>query len=249
MSRLHEFWPGVFAHSSGGLWLAESSTLILADLHLGYGWAQRRKGQLGPLVDHETSSKVTQVLDELNPFKLLLAGDIVHAPRPAGEEFQFIETTLTGMAARAELVCLKGNHDRHFDRDFAHLNIPLLEEWTTPGIRVVHGDRLPSNLQPGERLVIGHLHPAIGLEDAAGVTRRIPAFLIAGNVAVLPAFSPFAAGLNVWGNVPKEIEELSGGARAEAIAATGTRVANLGPLDRLRSPASGSRPRNYRGSK
>ena len=43
--------PGLAAHPSGALWIPESRTLLVADLHLGYGWAQRRRGELGPLAD------------------------------------------------------------------------------------------------------------------------------------------------------------------------------------------------------
>ena len=249
MKRLCEIWPGVMAHASGGLWLEDSRTLVLADLHLGYGWAQRRRGELGPLADEETRLKLIRVLDELSPRKLLLAGDIVHAAKPGKEESMFIERALREISGRAGLICVKGNHDRQFARDFEALRIPLIDEWREGTLTVVHGDRLPLQLAEGERLVVGHLHPAIGLEDAAGVKQRVPAFLVAGPVVVLPAFSPFASGLDLWRRIPDEIAVLSGGVAPEAIAATGTRVVRLGPLDRLVSPARGSRPRDYRASK
>ena len=104
MSRLVEIWPGVMAHASGGLWLESSRTLALADLHLGYGWAQRRRGELGPLADAETRTKLLRVLDELLPAKVLLVGDIVHAPKPGKEEFAFVESVLSAVTQRTELV-------------------------------------------------------------------------------------------------------------------------------------------------
>jgi metallophosphoesterase superfamily enzyme len=156
---------------------------------------------------------------------------------------------LRGIAARAQLICVKGNHDRQFHRDFSGLGLALVDEWKADGLKAVHGDRLPKTTAPGELLIIGHLHPAVGLEDAAGVRQRVPAFLIAGPVVVLPAFSPFAAGLDVWRRLPEEIAALSGDAPPEVVAATGARAVALGPLARLTSPASGTRPRNYRASK
>jgi len=244
--KLAPIWPGVLAHASGGLWLEESETLVLADLHLGYGWAQRRRGQLGPLVDHETRAKMIHALDEIKPRKLLLLGDIVHAPEPGPDESAWITSTLREMLDRAELVCVEGNHDRQFEADFEGLGIPLVAEWRVGSLRAIHGDRMPNQLPIGQRLIIGHLHPAIGLEDAAGVRHRVPAFLIAGPVVVLPAFSPFATGLDVWRDMPGEVAELSGGAAPEVIAATGSRAVALGPLARLVSPALGTRPANYR---
>ena len=247
--RLLEIWPDVMAHASGGLLLAGSRTLVLADLHLGYGWAQRRRGELGPLADEEIRLKILRALDELSPHKLLLAGDVVHAPNPGKAESAFIGKVLDEMRGRTELIGIKGNHDRQFARDFESLGISLLDEWHEGSITVAHGDRLPQRLSEGERLVVGHLHPAIGLEDAVGVRQRVPAFLVVGPVVVLPAFSPFAAGLDVWRTMPQEIALLSRGESPEAIAATGSRVVKLGPLDRLVSPARGSRPRDYRASK
>ena len=249
MTRLLEIWPGVMAHASGGLWLKDSRTLVLADLHLGYGWAQRRRGELGPLADEQTRLKLIQVLDELAPLKLLLAGDIVHAAQPCAEESAFILRTLREIVGRTRLVGVKGNHDRQFAQDFAEIGIALTDDWREGPLRVAHGDRLPRALPEGELLAVGHLHPAIGLEDAAGVKQKVPAFLVAGRVVVLPAFSPFASGLDVWRSMPEEIAALGGGARPEAIAATGARVVRMGPLDRLTSPAQGSRPGDYRASK
>lgn len=245
--RLVEIWPGIMAHASGGLWLTSSKTLVLADLHLGYGWAQRRRGELGPLVDEKTRLKIGIVLDELLPDTLLLSGDIVHAPSPCRPELKFIEQVLAEIRGKTEIIGIRGNHDRQFARDFGGLGIPLLEEWTEGELTVTHGDRLPERLTG--RLAIGHLHPAIGLEDASGVKQRIPAFLVAGQVVVVPAFSPFAAGLDVWRSMPVEIARLSKGVPPEVIAATGTRVVKMGPLHRLVSPAQGSRPRDYRASK
>ena len=247
MTKLVEIWPGVMAHASGGLWMESSRTLALADLHLGYGWAQRRRGELGPLTDGEARLNLLRVLDELQPLKLLLVGDIVHASRPGKAEARHIEKVLEELADRTELIGIRGNHDRGFDRDFEGLGLHLVETWREDELVIAHGDRLPDEL--AGRLAIGHLHPAIGLEDAAGVKQRVPAFLVAGPVVVLPAFSPFAAGLDVWRSMPEEIERLSRGEAPEVIAATGARVVKLGPLRRLESPARGSRPRDYRASK
>ena len=241
-SKLVAVWPGIFAHASGGLWLADRSVLVLADLHLGYGFAQRRRGQLGPLADDQTRLKLFDVIDEVRPFKLLLLGDIVHAARPGGEEAAWIGALIREVAERAELICVRGNHDRQFAIEF---QIPLVDDWKDGDVTAAHGDRLPMALSEGERLVVGHLHPAIGLEDAAGVRQKVPAFLLAGPVVVLPAFSPFAAGLDVWRHAPPEILRFSGGEEPTVIAATGFRAIGLGPLARLRSPARGSRPSDY----
>ena len=247
MSRTVVVWPGVEAHASGALWLPGPRVLAAADLHLGYQWAQRRKGELGPLGSGDLPARLIQVLDELKPCKLLLVGDIVHAPRPCEAEALAIAEGLKALAAKCELVAIRGNHDRQFARDFRELGISLVEEWRQDELVVAHGDRLPREV--AGRLAIGHLHPAIGLIDAAGVRQRIPAFLVSGPVVVLPAMSPFAAGLDVWRSMPEQIRRLTPECVPEVIVATGTRAVHLGPLSRLLSPARGSRPADYRPSK
>ena len=95
-----EVGPGRFAHPSGGLWLAEERILLVADPHLGYAWAQRRRGELGLLGDIVGQAKLLQVVEELAPEQLVLLGDIVHAPKPGPEERALIEETMAALKAR-----------------------------------------------------------------------------------------------------------------------------------------------------
>src|SRR5690349_3818652 len=82
-TSLLQIRPGMFAHASGALWLDEIRTLIAADVHLGYGWALRRRGQLGPVGDDKVCQKLISVVKELAPEEIVFLGDLVHAPRPA----------------------------------------------------------------------------------------------------------------------------------------------------------------------
>ncbi len=228
LSKLREIEiaPGMFAHASGALWLPETRTALLADVHLGYGWAQRRRGQLGPVEDGGIRDKLTAVIDELEPKLLVFLGDLVHAPKPAAEERALVEGTLCSIAARAGLIVVRGNHDRAFAQDYPALGIGVVEQWHGAGLIAIHGDR-PYVPQPPARVVAGHLHPAIGVRDDAGASRRIPVFLIGPQACVLPAFSPFAAGFDVAGGLPAETGKLFGQGPIEIIAATGRRVVRL----------------------
>jgi uncharacterized protein len=206
-----------WAHASGALWIPEGQVVVIADAHLGYGWAQRRRGELGPVRDDVVAQKLNALVDELAPRQIIFLGDVVHAPRPGAAERTLIEQTLSSLAERAQLTLVRGNHDRAFSRDFAKLGIPLVEEWRSAGLVAIHGDRPP--MAGGECVVYGHLHPSLSVEDAAGAKHRVPVFLVAAGRIVLPAFSPFAAG-----SEPAIAETM------EAYAATGTRVVALGPV-------------------
>ena len=93
------------------------------------------------------------------------------------------------LRARCEVVLVAGNHDR---RAFAADE--MRAAWTTAGFCFHHGDHAPPPVTAGQRLVIGHHHPAGILRDGAGVSIKLPAFVQTENFWVLPAFSPWAAG-------------------------------------------------------
>jgi uncharacterized protein len=237
VSRTVEISERRFAHASGALWLPDGLIILIADAHLGYGWAQRRRGELGPVRDDLTRQKLNALVDELAPLQIIFLGDVVHAPRPGAAERALIEQTLSSLAARAEVKLVRGNHDRAFARDFGKLGIPLVEEWRGNGLTAVHGDR--PLMADSECVVYGHLHPSLNIEDAAGAKHRVPVFLVGPGRIVLPAFSPFAAGSET------AIDETM-----EAYAATGTRVVHLGPvrngrLQRARGLRTG-RPSEWR---
>ena len=236
------------AHPAGALWLPESETVIIADVHLGYSWAQRRRG-----ADFRTREKLFALCDELHPAQIVFLGDLVHARRPCSEERAWLEETLNRLAQCAHIIAVRGNHDRAFAKEFGHLPLTHSEAWCNAAITAVHGDRLASAAIPEHAaLVLGHLHPCLGVRDAAGATQKLPVFLVSPHCIVLPAFSPFARGYDIACGFPADIENCFRHAPIQAYVATPTRVAHLGSLssaiERLYESDSGapSRFRRYR---
>jgi putative SbcD/Mre11-related phosphoesterase len=224
--------PGLRAHTSGALWIPALQTALVADLHLGYSWAQRRRGELGPLADARTRDKLFEFCEELHPRQIVFLGDLVHAPRPCAPEREWIEETLTLLSTRAELVAVRGNHDRAFGREFGHLPVRCVESWSTAGLTAVHGDRFTFALREDHTLLLGHLHPCLGVKDASGAAQKLRVFLVTPGCVVLPAFSPFARGYDLVCGIPEELRPCFGENEVQAFAATGKRVVALGPLYR-----------------
>lgn len=227
-----EFLPGLYAHSSGALWIPESQTVLVADAHLGYGWAQRRRGELGPLADFRTREKLFRLVDDLQPRQLVFLGDLVHAPRPCAPEREWIEETLVQLRKRAELVAVRGNHDRAFAWDFGHLEIATVESWSAGNLLAVHGDRFDFDVPAGHTLIVGHFHPCLGVRDSAGASQKLPLYLVNPECVLLPAFSPFARGYDVICGLPEDLAACFGKTPVEAYAVSSTRVVRLGPLRR-----------------
>lgn len=224
--------PGLYAHPSGALWIPETLTAVVADVHLGYSWAQRRRGELGPLADARAREKLFALCDELRPREIVFLGDLVHAPRPCAAEREWIEETLIALSSRAGLVAVRGNHDRAFAREFGHLQIRCVESWSANRLTAVHGDRFEFALPEGHTLVLGHLHPCLAVKDASGAAQKLPLFLVTTSCIVLPAFSPFARGYDVACGLPEDLQTFFGKTEIQAYAATSKRVVALGPLYR-----------------
>jgi hypothetical protein len=247
-----ELLSGLCAHSSGALWIPGIQTAVIADIHLGYSWAQRRRGELGPLADFRTREKLLAFCDELHPHQIVFLGDLVHAPRPCEPERLWIEETLTALANRAELIAVRGNHDRAFAREFGHLKITCVDSWSADALTAIHGDRLDFAFPEGHILLLGHLHPCLGVKDASGAGRKLPLFLATHSCVILPAFSPFARGYDVLGGIPDELAPFLAGSPVQAYAVTGKRVVALGPLTRAIEKmfeADVSAPERFRNTK
>lgn len=229
-STLMPILRGLEAHASGALWLPDTQTALIADIHLGYSWAQRRRGELGPLADSKTREKLFRVRDELRPKHFVFLGDLVHAPRPCTPEREWIEATLQQLAGTAELIAVRGNHDRLFAAEFGHLQFQSVDTWSQSMLTAIHGDRLPFACPEDHTLVLGHLHPSLAVRDVSGAGNKVPVFLVSERCVVLPAFSPFARGYDVACGLPEEIQPCFRREDIEAYAATNRRIVRLGSL-------------------
>ena len=234
-----EFRPGWFACPGPALWLQAAQTLFLADLHLGYAWAQRRRGQLGPILPGDARARVNTLLQQLRPRCLAILGDLVHAPRPAPAERAEIEATISEFAAQTELILVRGNHDRAFLRDFSNLPLPTVPVLHGSGFVAVHGDSPHFPWPENATAIFGHWHPAASLRDAAGATLRYPAFLVWPRAIVLPAFTPFSAGLDIRRGIPHALRALAGASLPpQCLAVTSREVIPLNRVSRSRSNSS-----------
>ncbi len=222
--------PGLQAHASGAMWLPDSRTAIIADLHLGYSWAQRRRGELGPLADTRTREKLLGCRDELQPERFVFLGDIVHAPRSCEPERDWITDTLRQLSQDAELIAVRGNHDRQFAAEFADLKLFHVETWSHHALTAIHGDRFDLAWPEEHTLLLGHLHPALTIRDASGAGQKVPVFLANSRCVLLPAFSPFARGYDVACGLPAEMRKCFGKEGISIYAASGKRVVRLGLL-------------------
>ena len=176
--------------------------LAVADVHFGYELSQRAAGALFPMWGMASiEARLTALLEEYRPERLLIAGDFVH-DRAAREPARQLVERLRAAGGGCEVVLIAGNHDR---RAFgSHEMQPV---WRTERFHFHHGDGPgPDTAEAaGRTVIIGHHHPAGTVYDGAGLALKLPAFVQGAERWVLPAFSPWAAGgaRGSWGSGAK----------------------------------------------
>lgn len=188
--------------------------LVVADLHLGLGAEDPRRGPPATSAARDMVEELLGVARQERARRLLVAGDVKHpivgVPLPLRAVlFDFFSTLLS---AGIEVEVIRGNHDVGVDR-FLPREVAIRP---SGGVRlgsvgVFHGHRWPTRavLAAGQ-LVTGHLHPGVRLapttDRPAGkercwvrvaippppTDRRRRRRVRARELVVLPAFNPLA---------------------------------------------------------
>ncbi|MEO8805731.1 MAG: ligase-associated DNA damage response endonuclease PdeM [Burkholderiaceae bacterium] len=169
--------------------LPETSTLLIADAHIGKGLSFRK---LGVPVPHgttaETLAALSALVDRWNAKRIVFLGDFLHSARAHGPTT--MDTLMRWRASHAalDLTLVRGNHDDHAGDPPAPLGIHAVDE------PLMHGE-LALCHHPVARapayVLAGHLHPGVGLGGRANDHLRLPCFWFGANVGVLPAFGAF----------------------------------------------------------
>ncbi len=178
--------PGVHFTPAGAAWLPDDRAIVIADLHLGYARAARRRG--GWLPDAEPpqllASRVLELVRHHAAHRVVIAGDLRHSTRDADAgELADVAEFLALVGAEAEPVVVAGNHDRGATGMHDRLTLHAAD--------VVH---LPPDAAPGRFTICGHLHPSTDVQDATGAGARFPCALLGTNVLILPAFGAWPGG-------------------------------------------------------
>jgi uncharacterized protein len=192
--------------------------LAVADLHFGYELSQRAAGNLFPLWGMQPiETRLHELLRDYDPLRLILLGDLLHDATAADE----LALLIRRLSRKSRVVLIAGNHDRRLSGRIAPAEAELVESWQNNGFYFHHGHG------PGPRNdgieVIGHHHPAGIIRDGAGLRLKLPAFVQQQNRWIMPAFSPWAAGVEwqseedrLWLCSPQRVLPFSAGWEADA---------------------------------
>lgn len=171
-------------------YLADSGTLVFADVHLG------RATTAGIDVPLERGARyperLSRLLETFRPRRVVLAGDLLDSFRhlPSGVAERLDGLVATAERTGADVVLLEGNHDTMLSETYGGMTRADAVHGET---LICHGHEAPS--RSANRYIIGHEHPAIRIQG-----RKRPCFLYGpdawngGDVLVLPAFSNLVRG-------------------------------------------------------
>lgn len=170
------------------VWWPDRQTLLVADVHLGKDEVFRRQGLAVPRgVLQQDLERLETLLDETGAARLIILGDLVHAPPHSGDRWPDEIGHWRARHADIDIDLVLGNHDRALEvwlhqwqidghADGIELDgLLLVHEWTS-GLK-----------QAG---LSGHFHPGARLRTRREQI-RLPAFLLGKDHLVLPAFGRF----------------------------------------------------------
>lgn len=178
-------------HSDRAVFWPSRKRLLIADLHLGKGDVMRTAGIAVPSggTAHDLA-RLDTLLRATRATELWVLGDFLHGRRSTAVEQAWRELLAGHLAVAVSVV--GGNHDRALVPDA--LGVELLPEDVCDGpFRFRHHPRATGDDAQGH-VLCGHLHPVVKLPGLPG---RYPAFVLAADQMVLPAFSAFTGGMRV----------------------------------------------------
>ena len=208
-----EVAPGLVLTGHGAAWLPDHDTLVVADVHLGYARAARRRGGWLPAGEDAAASarRLVAAARAVDAGHVVVAGDLRHSTRDVDDaELAEVRRFLATVAAELRVTVLPGNHDRDAERHYAGLAVLATEPLAVGPFDVSHE---PPSAEPARWTICGHLHPSTDVRDATGAGARYPCALVGPRVVVLPAFSEWAGGVRAgrlrralfagaWGRYP-----------------------------------------------
>lgn len=178
------------------LFLESTSTLFVADVHLGKAATFRAKGiPIPEACAIDTLQRLTTSIDSVRAKQLVILGDLWHsrAGRTAAAVADFEAWRNTH--EQLEIILVVGNHDRRSGQCPQNWRITEVLEGSQFGHLTLLHD--PENWQEGQSYGLsGHLHPGVTLRQGSGRS-KVPCFWMRPNYGVLPSFGSFTGCVSV----------------------------------------------------
>jgi len=162
----------------------EKKSLWLADPHFGKVSHFRKAGiAVPPAAAASNFDKLQALLQRLLPAEVVILGDLFHS------DYNSEWATLTALLAQHPAIhfhLVMGNHDVLPPSHYQNFEIHRLGMMYPP-FYLSHHPQVHASLYN----VAGHIHPGVHLRGEGRQSLRLPAFVLGGQGAILPAFGEF----------------------------------------------------------
>jgi DNA ligase-associated metallophosphoesterase len=184
----------VVLDAAGALWLPQSRTLIVADLHLEKGSSlARRRVFLPPYDTGATLAALSLLIQRRDPAQVVCLGDSFHDNGGAARLGEAERSRIAALQRGRAWYWIAGNHDDHLPGSGeGGIGGEVVAEMALEGLLFRHEPAAG----PLRGEVAGHLHPSAKVRGRGRSVRR-RAFATDGERLVMPAFGVLAGGLNV----------------------------------------------------
>ena len=182
-------------HADGGLYLPDFNALIISDLHLGKGAAQRGTSQIPGYDTDDTLNRLEMSIQAARPQQTILLGDSFHSFEQAEMLPAYHLERIKQISGRTELIWIEGNHDPRLPQRLpGHSCSTLSLGNLLLSHQPIYQDEMEDRLISGQ--IVGHFHPKARVKLKA---RNLSAkcFIHDASLMILPAFGAFTGGLNI----------------------------------------------------
>ena len=156
--------------------LVNNEILVFSDFHLGYEEGLNKEG-LFPRVGFKESMNVLKRVfellesEEIGLKKIIVLGDLKHEfgsilDSEWSEGVRLLDYLIEKIGNK-NIILIKGNHDNILKPIAMKKEIKLVDYYCINDICFLHGDKYFEEINDDCKvLVLGHLHPAISLDDS-----------------------------------------------------------------------------------
>ncbi len=185
------------------------STLVIADVHIGYEEALNKQGVLVPRLQFgEMVKRMENIFDILKSEeieRIVINGDLKHEFGTISEQEWRNTLKFIDLSAKhcKEVILIKGNHDNILGPIARKRNVRVVDEFGVGKVLVVHGNKIPNAIKNYDTIIIGHEHPAVSLKECPRV-EQFKCFLKGKykgkNLIVQPSFNTMIEGTDLLRN-------------------------------------------------
>lgn len=174
---------------SRSLFLVESGTIVVGDLHFGKVQHFRRAGlPVPPSASRRNAENLIDLVNKTNPKQIIFLGDLFHSHY--NEDWEVVGQIVNHFPA-CKFRLIRGNHDIMTALQYQRKGIEVVESERIGPFLLTHEPMETDLIPKGMINLAGHVHPGARLEGKGRQSLTFPCFFVTPNQIILPAFGSF----------------------------------------------------------